>query len=267
MTTTAAIAHPEQSDTVLVVPPGNTPAPNNVPNTPGPNNPQPNNPPPNNPAAQNQQQGTGGQSTGGGLAAIIGGLFSPAPTTGGNSGAQPGSGGVNAQAVPSVGVAGGSNGQTGGATAGSTGGSTGGNVQSGAQPGGTDGGVVQSGGQGGQANGALPAPLVLELGGTLTTIAPTIIPNAGSTGSITAYILGPGSTLVHGGSPATVSGTAVSAPGGTTTGGVGGAIASGLGYTGPLAADSIASSIRGPNMPVWVFAAAAGVIGAFAVGL
>jgi hypothetical protein len=80
-------------------------------------------------------------------------------------------------------------------------------------------------------------------------------------------VLGPGSTLMLGGSPVTVSGTAISAPGATTTGGVGGAIVSGLGYTGPLANDSLASSIRGPNLPLWMLAAVAGGLGAFAVVL
>jgi len=216
-TTTQAIAHTERPDTVLVTPPGNTPPPNN----------QPNNPP-----AQGQQQGGGGQTTGAGLAAVVGAVLNGGS---GASGGNVGAGGVNAQGVPSVGVA---------------------------------GGDAQSGGQGGQANGGLPAPLVLALGGTLTTISPTVIANPGSTGSVTAFVLGPGSTLMLGGAPITVSGTAVSAPGSrTTTGGVGGAIASGLGYTGPLAADSMASSVHGPNIPMWVLAAAAGVLGAFAVGL
>ena len=177
---------------------------------------------------------------------------------------------MNAQAVPSGGGAtGGSNGQTGGATGGSTGGNaqTGGGASGNAQSGSSSGGVVQPGGQGGQANGALPAPLVMELGGTLTTIAPTVIPAPGSTGSMTAFILGPGSTLMLGGSPITVSGTAVSAPGAATTGGVGGAIASGLGYTGPLASDNAASSIHGPNLPIWMLATVAGVVGVLAVSL
>jgi hypothetical protein len=105
------------------------------------------------------------------------------------------------------------------------------------------------------------------VGGQQTSIAPTIIRNPDATGSVTAFVLGPGSTLIVGGAPITVSGTAVSAPAAGTTGGVGGAIASGLGYTGPLASDSMASSIHGPNLPLWSFGAIAGALGVLAVGL
>jgi hypothetical protein len=231
--TTQAIARPEVQDTILIVPPGNTPAPNN-----------------NQPAPQNQQQGTPTQNTAQNVGIVIAQAFDPAGTAGtpGNGGAS----GVNGQAVPTGGAAGSGNAQ-------GTGGVSTGNAQSGGQGG-------QSNGQGG-SSGALPAPLVLVVGGQQTSIAPTIIRNPDSTGSVTAFVLGPGSTLIVGGAAITVSGTAVSAPGATTTGGVGGAIASGLGYTGPLASDSMASSIREPNMPLWVFGAVSGVLGALAFGL
>jgi hypothetical protein len=126
-----------------------------------------------------------------------------------------------------------------------------------------------SGSSGSQSGGSapLPSPLVVALGGKQTTVAPTVIANPTGTGSVTAFVLGPGSTLVAGGSAIVVSGSTISAPSATTTtGGVGDAIASGLGYTGPLST-GLASSLRGPNLPMWVLAAMAGVLGALAVGL
>jgi hypothetical protein len=94
-----------------------------------------------------------------------------------------------------------------------------------------------------------PSPLVLTLGGKATTIVPTVI--SGSQGSVTAFILAPGSTLLAGGSALTLSDTTISLPvasktgsatasgkgsnsassTSTSTAGIGGAIASGLGYT------------------------------------
>lgn len=236
VTPTPGIVQTENRDTILVQPPGNTPPANNQ------------------QSPQNQQQGGGSQTTQG-VGGIIAGLFDPNLNTNGGNG---GSGGVTAQAVP-----------TGGATGVAAGGAAGG----GAQPSGVVTGNVQSNGQSGQANGqggssgGLPAPLVVVIGGTQTTISPTVISNPDTTGSVTGFVLGPGSTLLVGGSPITVSGTAISAPAATSSGGIGGAIATGLGYSGPSAADSIASSIRGPNMPLWAFAAIAGVFGVLAVGL
>jgi len=113
----------------------------------------------------------------------------------------------------------------------------------------------------------LPSPLVVTLGGSATTIAPTVIPGSKAGSSVTAFVLGPGTTLTVGGSPITVSGTVISAPAAasTTTGGMGDAIASGLGYTGPLSTG--AGSSIGPNLPLWVIVAVAGVFGGLAVGL
>jgi hypothetical protein len=103
------------------------------------------------------------------------------------------------------------------------------------------------------------------LGDTSTTVTPTIIPNPGNTGSVTAFIFGPDSTLVAGGPPITVSGSVLSAPG-PTSGGTGGSIVSGLGYTGPVAT-GLGSTIRGTEISIWTFAIAAGVIAALAIGL
>lgn len=256
-TETQAIVHTENTDEALVQPTGNTPVPNII-----------------GPLPQTQQQST---PTAPGIAAVIGAVLNPttgsAATAGvqGGSGSGSGSGSGNVQAVPPAGGATGPDGQTIPTVQ-----ANGGTVQTGAGAGtnvqatGTSGSVVQSGGQGGQANGVLPAPLVISFGGTPTTIAPTIIRNPDSTGSVTAFVLGPGSTLVVGGPAITVSGTTIRAPGTATTTdglGVGGAIISGLGYTGPLANDSLANSIRGPDLPLWMLAAVAGVFGAFAVAL
>jgi hypothetical protein len=103
-----------------------------------------------------------------------------------------------------------------------------------------------NGGTGSGSN--TPSSLVVTLGGKATTILPTVIP--GSQGSVTAFILAPGSTLIAGGTAITLSDTTLSLPGPsktgsgkgsnsasstiTSTGGVGGAIASGLGYTAPV---------------------------------
>jgi hypothetical protein len=221
-TPTPAVAHVEDTGTILVAPAGNTQQANG-----------------NQQTAQPQQQ-SGSQSTPG-VGGAIANIINPGSS---NGGTQPASG----QSTP-------------GSGSGSNGGSGSGSVSGG----------TQSGGQGSQPNGqggsALPSPLVITLGGTQTTIAPTVIPNAAGTGSVTAFVIGAGSTLIAGGSPITISGSIVSAPkASSTTEGVGDAIASGLGYTGPLAT-GLGNSLRGPNLPMWVLGVAAGAFGALAVGL
>jgi hypothetical protein len=103
-------------------------------------------------------------------------------------------------------------------------------------------------------------------GGQSTTVGPTIIPNPSNTGSVTAYVFGPGSTLVVGGAPITISGSVLNAPV-SVSGGVGGAIMTGLGSTGPAVATGLASTFRRTDIPMWTFATAAGVMAALAFGL
>jgi hypothetical protein len=145
----------------------------------------------------------------------------------------------------------------------SAGGGSGGGAATGAGPG-TRVGAPTAGGSGGSATGIaivplpesnggsgsgnnIPSPLVLTIGGKPTTIAATVIP--GAMGSVTAFIVGPGSTIVEGGVALTLSDTTISLPAPsktgsgtasaastgtiTSTGDIGGAIASGLGYTSP----------------------------------
>jgi hypothetical protein len=166
------------------------------------------------------------------IAGAIAGVLVPSGSSGnGGSGSQNGgSGGGGATGAGSGTIAG-------AATAGGNGGSpTGISV------------VPVSGSNEGSGSGSnTPSSLVLTIGGKPTTIAPTVI--AGAMGSVTAFVVGPGSTIVEGGVALTLSDTTISLPApsktgsgtaaaastGTTTstGNIGGAIASGLGYTSP----------------------------------
>ena len=102
-------------------------------------------------------------------------------------------------------------------------------------------------------NPGSPTPLVLTVSGVATTISPTII--SGATGSVTAYVLGPGTTLVEGGSALTLPYTTLSIPAqsqtssgtgistSTTGGAIGGAIASGIGMNPPATATGFARKV------------------------
>jgi hypothetical protein len=151
------------------------------------------------------------------------------------------------------------------------------------------------------ATGAVPgspapgAPLVITIGGVATTIQPTVI--TGSQGPLTGFIIGPGSTLLPGGSAIVISGTtfsgsafagttlslpkasglttgsktASSTSGSsittTTTGKVGDAIASGIGFTSVPPAATGGASQRGLDMSLWYLGVIFGAVGALAVWL
>jgi hypothetical protein len=149
---------------------------------------------------------------------------------------------------------------------------------------GTQGGAATAGAVVPGSNGSTSS-LVVTIGGVATTITPTVIAGAQGQGSVTAFVVGPGSTVIAGGSALTLAGTTISIPaprgsgtgGGTgggrggsaasktTTGGVGDAIASGIGYTGP-AATGFGSRI-GIDMGVCVLGLASGVFGVLAAWL
>lgn len=72
------------------------------------------------------------------------------------------------------------------------------------------GGVAATGLPGSQqGNSASPMPLVLNVGGQQTTIAPTVIAGPRGSSSITAFVVAPGTTLTAGGSPITIPGSIV----------------------------------------------------------
>lgn len=130
-----------------------------------------------------------------------------------------------------------------------------------------------------QDNGASPTPLVLDVGGQKTTIAPTVI--AGPQGPITGFVVAPGSTLLPGGSPIVISGTTLSLPIGSesvvgtetsisttsTTLGIGDVIASGIGFTSAPAVSTGGSSHHGSDMLLWCYGFMAGAVGGLAVWL
>ncbi|KIW05593.1 uncharacterized protein PV09_03465 [Verruconis gallopava] len=257
-----AIVHVENSATALDVPANtNTPQTNAQQNTPQ------NNAQQNTPQAQQQGAQTGGgnsQNTPG-VGGAIAGVLNPSGSSNANAGgsnsnqASGGNGNGGSGGSQQSSNSGGSNGNQG--SGGEGNGGNGGSPSAGTAPGGQS---DQTNG-GGNGSGPLPSPLVLIVGGTQTTVAPSVIANPAGTGSVTAFVLGPGSTLVvEGQSVVPVSATGASSP--STSGNVGNAIASGLGYTDSLST-GLADSIHGPNMPLWVMGAAAGVVGALAVGL
>jgi hypothetical protein len=147
---------------------------------------------------------------------------------------------------------------------------------------------------------ALGTPLVVTIGGKATTLQPTII--TGSQGPVTGFVIGPGSTLLPGGSAIVISGTTLSGSGfsgttlslpkasgsttgnktgsktsgsslstttitTTTTGGIGDAIASGIGFTSAPAAATGGASHRDLSIPVWCLGALFSGVGALAVWL
>lgn len=72
------------------------------------------------------------------------------------------------------------------------------------------GGVAATGVAGSQQGTvASPTPLVLNIGGQQTTIAPMVIAGPQGSSSITAYVVAPGTTLTAGGSPITIPGSIV----------------------------------------------------------
>ncbi|KAE9979420.1 hypothetical protein BLS_009841 [Venturia inaequalis] len=72
------------------------------------------------------------------------------------------------------------------------------------------GGVAATGLPGSQqGNGASPTPLVLNIGGQQTTIAPTVIAGSQGSPSITAFIVAPGKTLTAGGAAITIPGSII----------------------------------------------------------
>jgi hypothetical protein len=108
-------------------------------------------------------------------------------------------------------------------------------------------------------------PLIVTISGSAVTISPTVVANPTGTGSITGFVIGPGTTLTPG-EVTTIDGSRISVPVvATGNGGIGGAIASGLGYTGPLSTGM--GSVVGPNLPLGVLAFFAGMVGTAAVVL
>lgn len=91
-----------------------------------------------------------------------------------------------------------------------------------------------------QGNGASPTPLVLNIGGQQTTIAPTVIPGPEGSPSTTAFVVAPGTTLTAGGAAITLPGPIV---GGTSFPGT---VVSAPEATGPD------SGLSGPDAPLVV---------------
>jgi hypothetical protein len=91
---------------------------------------------------------------------------------------------------------------------------------------------------GGTGPGTAGSDIFITLSGSVFTVHPSVIPSSGEN-SITAYVLGAGTTLSPGGEAVTLTGGATisilplsPAPTLGTTTDIGGAILSGLGYTG-----------------------------------
>lgn len=141
------------------------------------------------------------------------------------------------------------------------------------------------------------APLVVTIGGKVTTIQPTVI--TGSQGPVTGFVIAPGSTLLPGGSAIVISGTTLSgsAFAGTTlslpkasgpstgsrtgtsisskssvstitnTLGVGDIIASGIGFTSAPAVATGSASYIGSDVPIWCLSLIFSAFGGLAIWL
>ena len=275
---------------VITAPAGNTPAVAHVESTDTGLN-----APPTTKAQPVQQGGTTTQGVGGAIASVLappsnnGGSQPPQATSGpGSNGGSPAQPEQQGQSTPGVGgaignvISPGTTGQPkaqGGSSSGSGGSGSGGSGSAG----GGSGGASQAGAQTGGAGAALPPPFVVTLSGIPRTIQPTVIPSG--QGSVTAFILGPGTTIIEGGSPVTLAGTtiiqggstvmqagttislAAPKPSPTTSGGVGNAVASGIGYTGAVSTGDASHVVGIDVLSSWIFALVAGGFGALAFGL